>query len=413
MATHDQISNKHSIRGHGKIRPKETHHHMSPSDIGYEREAHLDGLRGICALIVVIHHFFILKGIPDWIKYTPIQLLNLGHLSVILFFILSGYVLSKRILYGLRKQTFSIPIWMAQRSVRLYIPYLAAFLLSTFFYISYGENGRIGLPEGFSSWGAWWWSASDWQTNNWQVWWQFFTLWSSPSDNSWVPTAWSLQHEIRFSWLIPLLIVPIWFFWTSFFGRRWNWKVHAGSIVHLTALGLILYTFWIQTPWIGVEGLKTLLYLPAFVVGILFAVYNNKIRSWIQPIPNAVWWILSITIAFFVFRMHNYGYIENKLVLWNEVIAAALFFLVHFVWDRSFLDRSFARVLGQYSYSLYLIHVPIMMISIKWAQTWVDPNIVFGYLFLLIPIGTYVFYHLVERPTISIARSFGKSRKAA
>jgi peptidoglycan/LPS O-acetylase OafA/YrhL len=103
------------------------------------RLGHLDGLRGIAALLVVISHSLIavdaalLSGqIPDsrndwdiWLSGTPFfPFDNAGNLSVCIFFILSGYVLSQS--YSATRQSW--PALAVRRFVRLIIPMLAGCL---------------------------------------------------------------------------------------------------------------------------------------------------------------------------------------------------------------------------------------------------------------------------------------------
>ncbi|MCB9988463.1 MAG: acyltransferase family protein [Rhodospirillales bacterium] len=59
----------------------------------------LDSLRGIAALVVVFNHFYgvipALASSENWLfSYTPLHTLIAGRQAVIIFFVLSGFVLS-------------------------------------------------------------------------------------------------------------------------------------------------------------------------------------------------------------------------------------------------------------------------------------------------------------------------------
>jgi Acyltransferase family len=68
------------------------------------RVNHLDGLRGIAALTVVVFHYlsaFVPALTPDqtanpyWLSDTPLAVVFNGPFAVVVFFVLSGFVVSK------------------------------------------------------------------------------------------------------------------------------------------------------------------------------------------------------------------------------------------------------------------------------------------------------------------------------
>lgn len=110
---------------------------------GGSRLSGLDGLRGVAALVVLIHHAFLtvpelskanyLRAGPiedfssAWfVAYTPVHLLWAGQEAVSLFFVLSGLVLVRQVQQG---RGFSWRTYFPRRLVRLYLPVLAAVVL--------------------------------------------------------------------------------------------------------------------------------------------------------------------------------------------------------------------------------------------------------------------------------------------
>src|SRR5262245_47699245 len=101
----------------------------------------LDGLRGIAAVTVVVQHILssfpplaaMIDRAPDAdivlldLDRTPLRLLWTGSEAVILFFVLSGFVLTLQIE---RFQAGSSYVtYIVRRVSRLYVPYLAIMLV--------------------------------------------------------------------------------------------------------------------------------------------------------------------------------------------------------------------------------------------------------------------------------------------
>ena len=124
---------------------------------------YLDGLRGICALLVIFHHFrlfFITSkyhfSVP-WLDDNPyMRLLFHGEYQVYLFFILSGRVLTLSVL----SKTDEIKCWTSiaaalfKRTLRLGIPLFGVSLLTSLV-------GHYGLFDSMKDVrkDAWWFSA--------------------------------------------------------------------------------------------------------------------------------------------------------------------------------------------------------------------------------------------------------------
>ncbi len=119
---------------------------------------YLDGLRGICCLLVVIDHCIVtfkpdlrwtgLDGIGGLIRrivqLSPLNIMYNGSVSVYIFFILSGYVLS--IKYFKHKDSKIILDGVIKRIPRLMLPVLASMLFMYFVY----SLSNIFLSSGHS-----------------------------------------------------------------------------------------------------------------------------------------------------------------------------------------------------------------------------------------------------------------------
>ncbi len=121
------------------------------------KSAYLDGLRGVMAFIVCIHHwtmlvdFYKAKAFVDANSY-PIAILWNGRIAVLTFYILSGRVLASSILRSVRGQEDKLASAFLRRPFRLFLPALAATLCS---YVVW----RLGLYNNAATPGSVLWSA--------------------------------------------------------------------------------------------------------------------------------------------------------------------------------------------------------------------------------------------------------------
>jgi len=121
------------------------------------RLAPLDGIRGLAALVVVLHHCLLVVpalAAPDtgqgyggfaWFVNSPVHLVWAGGEAVVVFFVLSGIVLTLPILRGRR---FDWLAYYPARLLRLYLPVVASVLLASAIAVAV----RPGASESTSSW---------------------------------------------------------------------------------------------------------------------------------------------------------------------------------------------------------------------------------------------------------------------
>jgi peptidoglycan/LPS O-acetylase OafA/YrhL len=167
----------------------------------------LDSLRGLAALCVVIHHSLIIR--PIWyddthhvrsaalanlFKYTPLRIVWAGHEAVMLFFVLSGFVLSLPYLSG---RSLPYRAYLAKRFCRIYVPCLVAVTVG----ILLRQLFVTPHPPG----------VSHWMDDIWKppltlgLFGSYTLLAGSFNLSNFDPVLWSLVHEIRISMLLPLI----------------------------------------------------------------------------------------------------------------------------------------------------------------------------------------------------------------
>jgi peptidoglycan/LPS O-acetylase OafA/YrhL len=107
----------------------------SPSARRPDRLGQLDGLRGVAALVVVAHHYFLafapaMQPIratrPHWLFDTPLALAYNGGFAVAIFFVVSGFVVANA---GAARKS---PLWLTlvARYLRLAVPAVISVLFA-------------------------------------------------------------------------------------------------------------------------------------------------------------------------------------------------------------------------------------------------------------------------------------------
>jgi peptidoglycan/LPS O-acetylase OafA/YrhL len=350
------------------------------------RYTSLDGLRGLAALVVVIHHCLLvsppLSAAVDsggtgrfepwvwWATFTPLHLVWAGHEAVYVFFILSGFVLALPFVSASR------PSWAAyfpRRLVRIYLPVWASL---TFALLMAWTVPRVARPE-LSSWI----NMHDEPPN---VVADGLLLRGAGALNS---PLWSLQWEMLFSLLLPLYVVS-----AVHFRRAW-----LPSLV-----GLFLF--------IGVGTMAYMplpVYMPMFGVGVLMAVRRDVLEAWGRKLSGSGW--ACLLVLSMVLLCSHWLFPQLPLVISMAALGGALLIFAFTSWRPALaLGKNPLIIwLGLRSFSLYLVHEPIVL-SITFALRSSDPVQV---ALLALPISflaTEVFFRLVERPSHRLAGLVGR-----
>ena len=225
----------------------------------------LDSLRGVAAMTVVLSHFrdmwvpTDIRTVTLW-KRVALILLNplvAGPEAVILFFVLSGLVLSLPYLRG-RNQPYRR--FLARRVLRIYGPYLAA----------------LGLSVA---------GAAIWHGHPYHGFWASRT-WTQPIEPRLVAqhvgfigvydwgeynfVFWSLIQEMRISAIFPLLFGVV-----MALGEIWSMLLAAclSVVAYLIVSGDPHTSPWYSLP-------ITVHYVAFFIVGILIASQLGQIAAW-------------------------------------------------------------------------------------------------------------------------------------
>jgi peptidoglycan/LPS O-acetylase OafA/YrhL len=305
----------------------------------YDRQ--LDSVRALAILLVLYAHF----AVPSS---------NLGHLGVRLFFVLSGFLITRILLQARRKQDFqlghALKSFYARRVLRILPAYFAMLAFAGAINL---EHARDGLA----------WHAL------------FLSNFFYAIRGDWMPWVlvhtWTLSIEEQFYLVWPLIVLtaPM-----RFLGR---------ICIAFIALSLAYRLCW---PLTGAPTIARDLLPPAsmdaLAAGGLLAVYRAGTAIWPRGLRSAALILGGAFLALSWLDPKPTGQVLQWL-LWiaREVLPLAP--LVAFVGLTStgfkgaigrFMEWSPLRALGRISYGLYLYHIVVLALVIK-AQPWIPMDL--------------------------------------
>ncbi|MER5405921.1 acyltransferase [Streptomyces sp. NPDC002769] len=340
----------------------------------------LDGLRGLAALYVLLFHCWLLTfpGFPNNSGPSWLGWLMYGRLAVVLFLVLSGFSLA---ISAARRgwRLGSLAGFLRRRAWRILPPYWAALVFSLVVAWSVVPASHFGPPSGKSIlvYGL---VAQD--------------MYTAPTPNG---AFWSIGVEAELYLVFPLLLLI----------RR-----RLGAVVLVTGVTLMVVARGLLAsdalPVEGVNGLTPNL-APVFVAGLAGAgvvVASEKVRRlpWHWLAALAALPVLSlVSIKGSVWTVDHYFWMDLAVVPAMTLLLVAVStgrpdFLTKLLTARP------VRSLGNFSYSLYLIHLPIIMVVVrKVAPHYVSPGLpTFGFTLILgLPtsvLGAWLFSEVFEMP---------------
>jgi peptidoglycan/LPS O-acetylase OafA/YrhL len=360
----------------------------------------LDGLRGMAAIYVMIGHarWLLWEGYAQGYLQHPgdysflnkilmyfFALFTYGHEVVLFFFVLSGFVIHLKYAKNLQKSNtpqFSFGNYFYKRVKRIYPPFIFAILL-TLLLDSLGKNFNFGIYNGTTPYplineniGNSDWSAKSFFGNLLFLFRNYFPLFGTNGP------AWSLKYEWWFYMLYPLFllmgtkkilyptILMAVLFIASFFPLYWPERL-------LQDIFSMMITWWL---------------------GVLLAeVYAGRIRIKYKYLA------LAVVVIFFSPMLKT----ANK-ILYDLNMAVFFFGLMAFFLALSSSNRLVKaveklKIFGDFSYTLYIIHFPILVFLSGWVMKENGNKLPSHFLFVIAGIVTtmvlaYLIHFATELP---------------
>ena len=322
----------------------------APRPIGARFSAQLDCLRWVAALLVCTTHLRALVFFHYQPELHPSAAAKLfyfmhgfGHEAVIIFFVLSGYLVGGETLRQLHRGEFDVWIYTLRRFTRLYPVYFAALLLGLVLDHAatrhLAGSGLYGILEDIPlvSYDVVSRLGNDTLLGN-LLFCQGVLV---PTYGSNVP-LWSLANEAWYYALFPLLMVPLF--------------APIRPLGRISGLVLLALGAWF------VRG-QILLYFSVWLLGVLMH-YPNR------PLLRRAWPSLTCTLALMIaLRTHQ---LDKVPALISDLgIAITLAFglsSLSFADGASFPGAALHQRLAGFSYSLYLTHWPLGLFAFALCQ---------------------------------------------
>lgn len=362
---------------------------------------YLDGLRGLSALYVVIHHIWqFVVTLPDagvfptW--FRAMTIFKFGSYGVSVFIVLSGYCLMLPVVRSSgAKLNDGFGGFIRRRARRILPPYYAALILSVILIMivpalrqQTNTQWDFALPA-LDPIGLFYHALL---VHNLFEQWQWITN----------PPLWSVALEWQIYFVFGLVLLPLW--------RRFGMLA---MLIIATIAGLLPI-------WFGGDFASTWM-LGLFAIGMLSAAINFSpnlaTQKWIDRTP---WGPISFILWFIVFGLLFVPkqYLDLHMAISDSIVGiAAGTFIVYYTRGlqkntrnplRSIFENRLSIKIGTFSYSLYLIHYPIVaLLLLQLLQFHLSAVTYFGLLVVLgmpsILIISYGFHYLFERPFIQKA----------
>ena len=385
-----------------------------------KKDLSLEGLRGLASLTVVIGHFTFVffpflgtvfapapGAVPRyeferWLSYPPFTLAFSAEAAVCVFFVMSGYVLTTK--YYLSGAESEIQAAAAKRYVRLVLPTFASIMFAWALWKSGAIISAQAIELGLAGWAPSWYGTP----------YSFFgAVWNglagSPlfGDPMLNPPTWSIQVEIIGSVMLFSLI--------ALFGKRpllfLLWGIFLADFFAYRAAAALFYVGFIAgallnlaAPWLRArQGVSAALVL----IGLIGCAFNlSPAFDWLRaiPLPN--------------FQPLGPDLQGSARMFWNTVGAIALVagVLGSKPINALLSTRPFA-FLGRISFSMYLLHAPILMSvalgTLKYAKAAGLPHgasilIAFAVYVPTVMLIATVFFQIVDAPSMRLASLLAK-----
>lgn len=323
-------------------------------------------LRAIAVLSVVLYHF-------------QIPLLKGGFVGVDIFFVISGYLISKSIIKQVDAKNFSFRTFCFNRLKRLYpalIVTVALTYLAGYIYLAPVDFTSLSATTIYSTIGLS--NIYFWLTSG------YFDSFAAVKP---LLHTWSLSVEFQFYLLWPLVLIIL----------SVTTRYKALFLAILTIISGIIAYKYLKTDATGAFFL-TPFRIHEFSIGALVYLLEDK-KVFSKDKHNNVIYLVGLALTLYAIIFYD----SSKIIfpgkrVWIPIIGAALMIYAgNFVTFTKILQNKFTSFIGEVSYSMYLVHWPIFVFYLYLNLGQLNALDIL-YLLGMTFIATVLLYYLVEKP---------------
>jgi peptidoglycan/LPS O-acetylase OafA/YrhL len=350
---------------------------------GVQRMPELDALRGMAAVSVVFWHFFCTTyTLPN---FWSIYWISRGDGAVVLFFLLSGFVLS---LPFARAEKPTYRAFVIKRICRIYLPYLVGIGLSilviTFVAVAKKPdlspwfNGSCGVP--FNGRAAL----------------EHLFLIGNIHSNTYNNAIWSLIQEMRVSLVFPLL------YWVVSRNKVITNLILCAAFSGISESNLVFR--FMQSNGYQISYFFTFHIAALFVIGIMLAQYREKlVRQYRALSITAKSLLLLSALALYRIPMESSTFFLRD---YGSAAGGAVFIVVALGSGEisELLRNRVFTFLGNISYSVYLNHLAVIYFFISLGYPLLPLWVLLPAIVAVTLLVSYPFWRWIERPAISLGK---------
>jgi peptidoglycan/LPS O-acetylase OafA/YrhL len=368
-----------------------------------QSSVHLDAVRALAALTVFAGHardLFIgspraAAGLGHAAATGAAPQLTIGHLAVIVFFVLSGYLVGGGVLRAIKDGEWSWGGYAMQRMTRLWVALIPALLLGvvldSFGSLWFGPLSIYGGPAGQGE------VAANLSSHL-----SMAALFGNMVfvQGILVPTLgtndslWSLTNEFWYYALFPVALFAL-------FGREGNAR---RAIYALAFVAILFFVGW-----------KIALYLGIWLMGAALELLPRKLHKQAISLLIPAGILLFLDVCAMMLKM-NLGLVQS------DFIVAATFCVLCYVMLNSkeeAKDSLYARAshfVAKMSYTLYLTHLPLLVFACAlmmpvWHRWPLDALHIVGMVPILALVfgASYLLYLFFERNTGAVRNTIAQA----